>query len=114
MLELIHFRLEQVGLRCVKLDGGMTLEQRNRTIDTFTHNPGAHRVTRRARARARVCVCLCVCVCARHECSRSMHTACMRDACTHPHTRTHTIIARTHTGAPSHVTQSHTQTWWCF
>mgnify|MGYP001811539609 CR=1 FL=1 len=39
---------EQVGLRCVKLDGGMTLEQRNRTIDTFTHNPGAcaaHTVT---------------------------------------------------------------------
>lgn len=39
MLELIGFRLAQVGLRCVRLDGGMALEARNRTIDEFSHNP---------------------------------------------------------------------------
>lgn len=29
----------QVGIRCVKLDGGMSLEQRNRVIATFSHDP---------------------------------------------------------------------------
>jgi SNF2 family DNA or RNA helicase len=41
LLLLLLLLLFQVGLRCVKLDGSMSLEQRNRTIDEFTHNPGA-------------------------------------------------------------------------
>jgi hypothetical protein len=41
VLLLLLLCLCQVGLWCVKLDGGMSLEQRNRTIDEFTHNPGA-------------------------------------------------------------------------
>lgn len=29
----------QVGVRCVRLEGSMTLEQRDRMIDAFTHDP---------------------------------------------------------------------------
>ena len=30
---------QQVGIRCVKLEGSMSLEQRSRAIDSFTHDP---------------------------------------------------------------------------
>ncbi|WIA16278.1 hypothetical protein OEZ85_012982 [Tetradesmus obliquus] len=39
MLELVGFRLEQVGIRCVKLEGSMSLEQRNATIAAFSSDP---------------------------------------------------------------------------
>eukprot|EP00850_Spirogloea_muscicola_P001861 SM000007S20821 [mRNA] locus=s7:472696:479059:+ [translate_table: standard] len=39
MLELISFRLKQVGIVCVKLDGSMTMEARDRMIKAFTDDP---------------------------------------------------------------------------
>ncbi|CAI6001285.1 unnamed protein product [Closterium sp. NIES-64] len=38
MLDLIAYRLHQVGVRCVKLDGSMTMDARNRIISTFTRD----------------------------------------------------------------------------
>ncbi|GLI66752.1 hypothetical protein VaNZ11_010704 [Volvox africanus] len=40
MLDLCHFRLDQVGIRCVRLEGSMTLEVRDRMIAAFTNDPG--------------------------------------------------------------------------
>lgn len=39
MLDLIWWRLEQVGLRCVRLEGSMTLEARNAAIAQFSSDP---------------------------------------------------------------------------
>ncbi|GIM01563.1 hypothetical protein Vretimale_6353, partial [Volvox reticuliferus] len=39
MLDLCHFRLEQVGIRCVRLEGSMALEVRDRMIAAFTNDP---------------------------------------------------------------------------
>ncbi|CAI5466108.1 unnamed protein product [Closterium sp. Yama58-4] len=38
MLDLIAYRLHQVGVRCVKLDGSMTMDARDRIISTFTRD----------------------------------------------------------------------------
>jgi DNA repair protein RAD16 len=38
MLQLIAFRLEAVGIKLVKLEGSMTLPQRDAAISQFTHN----------------------------------------------------------------------------
>ncbi|GJP60729.1 hypothetical protein CLOP_g17955, partial [Closterium sp. NIES-67] len=38
MLDLIAYRLHQVGIRCVKLDGSMTMDARDRIISTFTRD----------------------------------------------------------------------------
>ncbi|KAK9813234.1 hypothetical protein WJX72_011166 [[Myrmecia] bisecta] len=38
MLDLIFFRLQQVGLKCVRLEGSMSMEHRNRMIDAFTND----------------------------------------------------------------------------
>ena len=38
-LDLAHFRLEQVGVRCVKLEGSMSLEARARAIEAFSNDP---------------------------------------------------------------------------
>jgi DNA repair protein RAD16 len=45
MLELLSFRLEQTGLNCVKLEGSMTLDQREIIIDRFTNDPKVGFVT---------------------------------------------------------------------
>eukprot|EP00899_Mesostigma_viride_P021630 jgi/Mesvir1/29469/Mv23041-RA.3 len=42
MLALIQFRLEQTGIRCVRLDGSMSLDKRNAMVDAFTHDPSVH------------------------------------------------------------------------
>lgn len=39
MLDLIHFRLAQCGIRCVRLQGSMSIPQRDRVIDTFSNDP---------------------------------------------------------------------------
>ncbi|BDA51349.1 probable ATP-dependent helicase rhp16 [Coccomyxa sp. Obi] len=39
MLDLIFFRLQQVGIRCVRLEGSMTMDARNRMIDAFSNDP---------------------------------------------------------------------------
>eukprot|EP00898_Chlorokybus_atmophyticus_P001429 jgi/Chlat1/2287/Chrsp17S02793 len=39
MLELIQYRLEKCGIKCVKLDGSMTMEARDKMINAFTHDP---------------------------------------------------------------------------
>ncbi|MEW5314236.1 MAG: hypothetical protein WDW38_005748 [Sanguina aurantia] len=39
MLDIINFRLEQVGVRCVRLDGSMSVDQRQRVIESFTNDP---------------------------------------------------------------------------
>ena len=39
MLDLCQFRLEQTGVSCVKLEGSMSLEQRDRVLDRFTRDP---------------------------------------------------------------------------
>lgn len=39
MLDLIHYRLEQVGIKCVKLEGSMAVDLRERMINSFTHDP---------------------------------------------------------------------------
>ena len=35
MLDIISYRLQRGGLRCVKLSGSMTLEQRDKCISSF-------------------------------------------------------------------------------
>ncbi|KAL0027325.1 hypothetical protein WJX79_000283 [Trebouxia sp. C0005] len=39
MLDLVSFRLEQTGVRCVRLQGSMSMDHRDRMIDKFTHDP---------------------------------------------------------------------------
>eukprot|EP00191_Tetraselmis_sp_GSL018_P011900 CAMPEP_0177603418 /NCGR_PEP_ID=MMETSP0419_2-20121207/15501_1 /TAXON_ID=582737 /ORGANISM="Tetraselmis sp., Strain GSL018" /LENGTH=1172 /DNA_ID=CAMNT_0019097187 /DNA_START=210 /DNA_END=3726 /DNA_ORIENTATION=+ len=39
MLDLVHFRLNQVGIRSVKLLGSMSIQQRDRYINEFTEDP---------------------------------------------------------------------------
>ncbi|PNH00737.1 ATP-dependent helicase rhp16, partial [Tetrabaena socialis] len=39
MLDLCHFRLEQSGIRCVRLEGSMAIEMRERMIGSFTNDP---------------------------------------------------------------------------
>ncbi|KAK9828076.1 hypothetical protein WJX81_000538 [Elliptochloris bilobata] len=39
MLDLVAFRLDQVGVRCVRLEGSMSMEARDRMIDAFTNDP---------------------------------------------------------------------------
>lgn len=39
MLDLMHFRLSQCGLKCVRLAGSMSMEQRDAAIESFTHDP---------------------------------------------------------------------------
>lgn len=39
MLELCQFRLEKAGIKCVKLDGSMSMEHRDRMIQDFTNDP---------------------------------------------------------------------------
>lgn len=38
MLDLVHFRLNQVGIKTVRLMGSMTLQQRDKAIADFTHD----------------------------------------------------------------------------
>ncbi|CAL5226040.1 g8852 [Coccomyxa viridis] len=40
MLDLIYYRLQQVGIRCVRLEGSMSMEARDRMISAFTNEPG--------------------------------------------------------------------------
>jgi len=40
MLDLIHYRLEQCGIRCITLHGGMSLKQREKAISAFQDDPG--------------------------------------------------------------------------
>ena len=39
MLDLVYHRLSRAGVRCVKLDGGMTVVQRDRSIHAFRDDP---------------------------------------------------------------------------
>lgn len=39
MLDLILFRLTSTNIRCLKLDGSMSLAQRDKAIEEFTHSP---------------------------------------------------------------------------
>ncbi|XP_024518292.1 DNA repair protein RAD16 [Selaginella moellendorffii] len=39
MLDLIGYSFELAGVKCVKLDGGMSLSQRSTAIDTFRNDP---------------------------------------------------------------------------
>ncbi len=39
MLDLVQFRLEQTGTKCVRLTGSMTLDARDAAINRFTHDP---------------------------------------------------------------------------
>ena len=39
MLDLIQHRLSHAGVRCVKLDGGMTVQARDRVINAFREDP---------------------------------------------------------------------------
>ncbi|DBA87235.1 hypothetical protein WJX77_012520 [Trebouxia sp. C0004] len=39
MLDLVSFRLEQTGVKCVRLQGSMSMEHRDRMIEKFTHDP---------------------------------------------------------------------------
>jgi DNA repair protein RAD16 len=39
MLDLCHFRLEKAGIKCVKLDGSMSMEHRDKMIQDFTNDP---------------------------------------------------------------------------
>lgn len=39
MLDLVGFRLEQTGIKCVRLHGGMSLDARDKAIHAFTHDP---------------------------------------------------------------------------
>ena len=39
MLDLIHYRLEQCGIRCITLHGGMSLKQREKAINAFQDDP---------------------------------------------------------------------------
>ena len=40
MLDLCYFRLEQCGVRCVRLQGSMSLAQRDAAIERFSSDPG--------------------------------------------------------------------------
>ena len=42
MLDLCEFRLEQTGVKCVRLHGGMSLEARDKAINTFTNDPSVN------------------------------------------------------------------------
>lgn len=39
MLDIVHFRLEQCGIKCVRLQGSMSMAARDRAIETFTADP---------------------------------------------------------------------------
>lgn len=39
MLDLIQYRLSQAGVKCVKLDGHMTVRARDKAIDAFMNKP---------------------------------------------------------------------------
>jgi len=39
MLDLCHFRLEQTGIKCVRLQGSMSMDARDRAISSFTNDP---------------------------------------------------------------------------
>lgn len=39
MLDVIWYRLEQTGVKCVKLSGAMSLKQREKVINSFSHDP---------------------------------------------------------------------------
>eukprot|EP01025_Chloroclados_australasicus_P041985 TRINITY_DN44749_c0_g1_i1.p2 TRINITY_DN44749_c0_g1~~TRINITY_DN44749_c0_g1_i1.p2 ORF type:complete len:161 (-),score=17.25 TRINITY_DN44749_c0_g1_i1:236-718(-) len=39
MLDLVQFRLQQAGVRCIKLEGSMSLDVRARMIETFNTDP---------------------------------------------------------------------------
>lgn len=39
MLDLVSFRLEQTGVKCVRLQGSMSMDHRDRMIEKFTHDP---------------------------------------------------------------------------
>ncbi|GAB4813783.1 hypothetical protein N2152v2_000829 [Parachlorella kessleri] len=39
MLDLCYFRLQQCGIKCVKLQGSQTMDQRDTMIEAFTHDP---------------------------------------------------------------------------
>eukprot|EP00892_Ulva_mutabilis_P003353 jgi/Ulvmu1/138/UM001_0142.1 len=39
MLDLAHFRLQQTGVQCVRLEGSMALDVRNRMIKAFNEDP---------------------------------------------------------------------------
>jgi len=39
MLDLCQFRLQQVGIACVRLEGCMSLDQRDKAISSFTKDP---------------------------------------------------------------------------
>ena len=39
MLDLVGYRLEQTGIKCVKLSGSMTLKARERVISAFSNDP---------------------------------------------------------------------------
>lgn len=38
LLSALEFCVGQVGIKCVRLEGSMTIEQRDRMIDAFTNN----------------------------------------------------------------------------
>ena len=39
MLDIIWYRLEQTGIKCVKLSGAMSLKQREKVINSFSNDP---------------------------------------------------------------------------
>jgi len=39
MLDVIWYRLEQTGVKCVKLSGSMSLKQREKVIESFSSDP---------------------------------------------------------------------------
>lgn len=39
MLDLIKFRLTQTGIKCVQLQGNMTLDKRDKAINAFSNDP---------------------------------------------------------------------------
>lgn len=53
MLDLVSYRLEQVGIVCVRLEGSMSVEQRERHIEAFSNDP---RVKVRLNARHVLCL----------------------------------------------------------
>lgn len=39
MLDLCHFRLAQTGVKCVRLQGSMSMDARDKAIGAFTNDP---------------------------------------------------------------------------
>ena len=69
MLDLCAHRLGACGVRCVRLQGGMTMGARDAAIDRFTRDPGVRIFLMSLQAggewsteKAMLC-CVCVCVC---------------------------------------------------